>query len=128
MSTRDYGDNTEYANPRDQWTILYPVLLRRKLDHPEVRYDDTLVYLASSMESAIDWCKRNTDIERRDNKDRWWWFVITEEAIDGDYSGIKGTMAVLTWDAEPATYDPVHGYKQEKPIEATSISDRRLNN
>jgi hypothetical protein len=72
------------------------------------------LYIASTQELAEAWCKRNTDIEMRNDKDRWWWFCIMQEAIDGEFSGIRGQVALLDWDGNSINYDPVNGYRKPK--------------
>lgn len=129
-NSRDYTTMDGYIeNPQLDWTVVYPIFVRRRLANEVVRWEDSLVYIASTPEKAFEWCKNNTDIERRDNPERWWWFVVNQEAIDGDYSGIKGLVQLLDWDGNPIQYDPVHGYKSDKKSqESTDESSNPASN
>lgn len=107
-----------FEEARANWTTVYPIFIRMKqplkyqdLDIPVV--NESLAYIASTEELAEAWCKKNTDYNLRDVKDMHWWFAITQEAIDGEYSGIKGLIKLLDWDANEIELDPVQGYQAE---------------
>jgi hypothetical protein len=99
------------------YTIVYPVSMRKSLKNSEVRYDDSLVYIASSIERAKEWCKRNLDLESKNDPDHWWWFAVSQEAIDGDYSGVKGLVCLLDWNGEEIAHQPLEGYKVDEEEE-----------
>lgn len=123
---QDFGEvytpqtlNDESIDPQSAWVKVFPVFVRSMIDSNKVNYVDTLVYIAGSEEGAEDWCSRNTDIESHDS-DNWWWYVITQEAIDGEFSGIRGVVKMLDWDAKPITRQPLKGYKTNNVKEGNS--------
>lgn len=97
-------------DPQDAFTTVYPIMVRTHLVASEVVYREDLVYIAGSEEKAREWCKRNTDIAPKDEEKHWWWFAILLEAVDGEYSGIRGLACLLDWDANELHYQPVNGY------------------
>lgn len=105
-----YADDSDY-------TIVYPVFLRKRLKDSEVKYDDSMMYIAGSVEKAKEWCQRNTDLETKNDPEHWWWFAVTQEAVDGDYSGIKGLMCLLDWDGKEISMQPLDGYKKAEEKE-----------
>lgn len=113
-----FGPETEkQAFSASDYTIVYPVSLRKNLNDSEVKYDDSLMYIASTVEKAKEWCMRNLDIEAKDDPSHWWWFAISQEAIDGDYSGIKGLICLLDWNGADIPLQPLEGYKEKKAKE-----------
>ena len=109
----DTANNMTQEECRKAWTTVYPVMMRTILHDNAYKFTDTLVYIASSPENAKDWCERNTDVEAHDEKN-WWWFVINQEAIDGEYSGIRGVVEMLDWNAKSIDLQPIDGYTKEE--------------
>lgn len=109
---------TAPKNPQDAYMKIYPVFLRKRLLNSEVKYSETLMYVASKEHLAKEWCERNLDIEIKDDPEHCWWFAITQEAVDGEYIGVKGLVCLLDWDGKEINYQPVDGYKKKEEKDA----------
>lgn len=111
-----YNQETDGRMPPDAmfgegWTVVYPVIIRAVVnDSKTVKYSDSVVHVASSVDFAEEWCKSNTDLSAHDTTQGWWWFVVMQEAIDGCCSGVGGVVKMLDWDAKPITKQPLKGY------------------
>ncbi len=120
-------------------TVVYPIMVRSIVHNNTYRYTDSLGYVASSLEKAREWCQSNKDINPRDEQN-WWWFVIMNEAVDGEYTGISGVAEMLDWDAKHIERQPLSGYtkpeeaeeaeapKEEKPVKVKKPRKKKAGN
>lgn len=61
-------------------------------------YRAELVYIASTIEKAVEWCRRNVEYAPH-SLDRPWDFAVRKRELDGDLVG-GGLVMVLDWDGE----------------------------
>jgi hypothetical protein len=90
---------------------IYIVELRRAI---QVK-DSTVMYVASTLVKAMDWCKKNTDCHPHDTKNPWW-FAILEEQIDCDIDEpeylARGLVKIISWKGNEIDYQPIGGYTE----------------
>ena len=61
-------------------------------------YSSEVVYLASSEEKALEWCRRNTEFAFH-HPDKPWNFAIRRRSVDTELMG-GGLVLVVDWDGE----------------------------
>ena len=84
--------------------------------------DTTVAHVSSTFDKAVKWCtEEGPGYDWKDHEVlgdledgaivRWWWFVITEDTVDGNIGSIK---AVYDWDGDLLKNQPVDGYEGYK--------------
>ena len=67
------------------------------------------LHIASSLEKALEFCKKSTRCHDHTRATPWW-FVISEEDVDcSDVSSSK-VVTILDWNAKEIQEQPVYGY------------------
>lgn len=111
--TRESADSVASADL--QGTLLYTVNFIEYVDGK--KHTDIPIFLASSPEWAIGFCKAHTDYavkyENKSDK-QWWYFTISEMAINESQSA-QGWVATIDWNGRIAheTYHFDKGYKND---------------
>ena len=97
-----------------QGTRLYRINFVEYIDG--VKHTDVPVFLASSPEWAIGFCKAHTDyaVKYENDDKRWWYFYIEEMAIN-DSQSAQGWIATIDWNGRivDETYHFDKGYKND---------------
>lgn len=87
--------------------IVY--IVEHKICFRETRVQENVVmHVASTEAKAIEWCKKNTNIEEKKD-DKPWWFAISSEEVDAsslDFSDI----IFLDWNGNRIQNQPLDGY------------------
>lgn len=117
-------------NQNLQGTRLYAVHFVEYVDNK--KYTDIPVFLASSPEWAIGFCKNHTDfaVKFEEDASRWWYFYIEEMAVN-DSQSAQGWICTIDWNGRIANetfhFDKgyKHDYKKDHIIYEQSVDAQR---
>jgi len=98
-----------------QGTRLYAVNFIEYVDGK--KHTDIPVFLASSPEWAIGFCKAHTNyaVKYEDKSDKQWWYFTVSEMVVNDSQNALGWVATIDWNGRIAheTYHFDKGYKND---------------